>query len=199
VGLTTRRKRRRHDHHPQNLFRAAGGFLFAIALFRANVLAKWAAALLALATLATVATGLVPQYERLFAIPTGVAMVALGHSLWRDQRALAVSLGRGEAREGLGITWSFREREKGFEPSTSTLARWLGGSDLCGKTEEGRGLTVTGVSGRPAGLAQWSRKWSCNRHRLPSRAQCPIAVVDLCCALRRRHDGARRPARLRGV
>jgi hypothetical protein len=64
-----------------------GGFAFAIALFRANVLARWAAALLALGTLATIATGIVPQYERLFALPTGVALVALGHSLWRDQRA----------------------------------------------------------------------------------------------------------------
>lgn len=43
----------------------AGGFIFAIALFRANVLARWAAALLALGTLATIALGLVPQYERL--------------------------------------------------------------------------------------------------------------------------------------
>ena len=34
-----------------------GGFVFAIALFRANVLARWAAALLALGTLATIAHG----------------------------------------------------------------------------------------------------------------------------------------------
>jgi hypothetical protein len=66
-----------------------GGFIFAIALFRANVLARWAAALLALGTLATIAVGLVPQYERLFALPTGVALVALGYSLWRDPRAPA--------------------------------------------------------------------------------------------------------------
>lgn len=66
-----------------------GGFIFAIALFRANVLARWAAALLALGTLATIAVGLVPQYERLFALPTGFALVALGYSLWRDQRAPA--------------------------------------------------------------------------------------------------------------
>ena len=65
----------------------AGGFIFGIALFRANVLARWAAALLALGTLATIAVGVVPQYERLFAIPTGLALVALGYSLWRDQRA----------------------------------------------------------------------------------------------------------------
>jgi hypothetical protein len=64
-----------------------GGFIFAIAMFRANVLARWAAALLALGTLATIAVGLVPQYERLFAFPTGFALVALGCSLWRAQRA----------------------------------------------------------------------------------------------------------------
>ena len=67
----------------------AGGFIFGIALFRANVLARWAAALLALGTLATIAVGLVPQYERLFALPTGVALVGLGYSLWREQRAPA--------------------------------------------------------------------------------------------------------------
>src|SRR5438477_1483561 len=76
--------------HPAILFTGityiAGGFIFAIALFRANVLARWAAALLALGTLATIAVGLVPQYERLFAIPTGLALVGLGYSLWRAQR-----------------------------------------------------------------------------------------------------------------
>jgi hypothetical protein len=69
-----------------------GGFLFAIALFRANVLARWAAALLAAGTLATIAVGVVPQYERLFALPTGFALVALGYSLWCDQRAPAAPL-----------------------------------------------------------------------------------------------------------
>jgi hypothetical protein len=67
----------------------AGGFIFGIALFRANVLARWAAVLLALGTLATVATGMVPQYERLFPLPTGLALVGLGYSLWRQQRAPA--------------------------------------------------------------------------------------------------------------
>jgi hypothetical protein len=80
--------------HPAILFTGityiGGGFTFAFALFRANVVARWAAALLALGTLATIAVGLVPQYERLFAIPTGLALVALGYSLWRLQRAPAV-------------------------------------------------------------------------------------------------------------
>jgi len=70
----------------------AGGFMFGIALFRANVLARWAAILLALGTLATVAVGLLPLYERLFALPTGLAFVGLGYSLWREQRAPAAPL-----------------------------------------------------------------------------------------------------------
>ena len=67
----------------------AGGVIFGIALFRANVLARWAAALLAVGALATVATGILPQYERLFAFPTGVALVGLGYSLWSAQRTPA--------------------------------------------------------------------------------------------------------------
>lgn len=66
----------------------AGGFLFGIALFRAGVLARWAAALLAVGAVATVATSVLPQVNpRLFAIPIGVAMVGLGYSLWRKQAA----------------------------------------------------------------------------------------------------------------
>ena len=64
-----------------------GGVLFAIALFRANVLARWASALLAVGTLSAIGAGIVPQYERLFAIPTGLALVGLGYSLWRAQRS----------------------------------------------------------------------------------------------------------------
>ena len=65
----------------------AGGLLFGIALFRARILARWAAALLAVGAVATLAIPLVPQVNfRLFAIPTGVALVGLGYSLWREQR-----------------------------------------------------------------------------------------------------------------
>jgi hypothetical protein len=67
-----------------------GGLLFGIALFRANVLARWASALLAGAAVATAARAVLPQLnERLFAIPTGVALVGLGYSLWREQRTPA--------------------------------------------------------------------------------------------------------------
>jgi hypothetical protein len=67
-----------------------GGLLFGIALLRANVLARWAAALLAVASVATAARAVAPQLnERLFAIPLGIALIGLGYSLWRDQRTPA--------------------------------------------------------------------------------------------------------------
>jgi hypothetical protein len=64
-----------------------GSMLFGMALLRARILARWAAALLTVGAFATFAIPLLPQVNfRLFAIPTGVAMVGLGYSLWRDQR-----------------------------------------------------------------------------------------------------------------
>ena len=67
-----------------------GGLLFGIALFRANILARWAAVVLAAGSVATIAIPLLPQVnQRLFAIPTGVALVGLGYSLWREQRTPA--------------------------------------------------------------------------------------------------------------
>ncbi|WP_411374206.1 hypothetical protein ACLH0K_14245 [Arthrobacter sp. MPF02] len=62
-----------------------GGLVFGIALFRAGVLARWAAALLAAGSVATLVIPLLPQVnERLFAIPAGIAMIGLGYSLWRS-------------------------------------------------------------------------------------------------------------------
>ncbi len=64
-----------------------GGTLFGIALFRAGVLARWAALLLSVGAVATVATASLPELtQRLFALPVGVALVGLGYSLWREQR-----------------------------------------------------------------------------------------------------------------
>jgi hypothetical protein len=68
----------------------AGGILFGIAVFRAGILARWAAVLLSLGAVATVATFQLPELtQRLFAIPVGVALIGLGYSLWREQRAAA--------------------------------------------------------------------------------------------------------------
>ena len=64
-----------------------GGLLFGIALFRARVLARWAAALLAAGSVATLALPLLPQVnDRLFALPIGVALIGLGYSLWSGLR-----------------------------------------------------------------------------------------------------------------
>jgi hypothetical protein len=71
-----------------------GGVLFGIALLRAGVLARWASALLVVGGVAPLGILLLPQVNfRLFAIPTGVALVGLGYSLWREQRTAAARPG----------------------------------------------------------------------------------------------------------
>jgi hypothetical protein len=67
-----------------------GGLLFGIALFRAGVLARWASVLLAYGTTSALALAVLPEsFNRPFAVPTGVALIGLGFSLWRDQRRQA--------------------------------------------------------------------------------------------------------------
>ena len=67
-----------------------GGLVFGIALFRAKVLARWAAALLAAGSVATLFLPLLPQVnDRLFAVPIGVALIGLGYSLWSGLRTAA--------------------------------------------------------------------------------------------------------------
>lgn len=64
-----------------------GGLLFGIALFRAGVLARWACVLLAYGTTSALALSALPEsFNRPFAVPTGIALIGLGVSLWRDQR-----------------------------------------------------------------------------------------------------------------
>lgn len=64
----------------------AGGLFFGIALYRARVLARWAAALLAVGGMVSAALTMMPDaFYRLLAFPNGIAMIALGYSLWREQ------------------------------------------------------------------------------------------------------------------
>src|SRR5919112_4496033 len=77
----------------QTLFNVAGvgyivgGLLFGIALVRTGVLARWAAALLAISTVATAALAFLPDaFSRPFAVPEGIALIGLGVSLWRNHR-----------------------------------------------------------------------------------------------------------------
>ncbi|EAP98570.1 hypothetical protein JNB_00340 [Janibacter sp. HTCC2649] len=70
------------------VFYILGGLVFGLTTYRAGVLAKWAAALLAIGNTATIALAVLPDsYNRPFAVPTGIALIGLGVSLFRDQSA----------------------------------------------------------------------------------------------------------------
>ncbi len=74
----------------QAVFYLTGGLLFGVALFRAQVLARWACVLLAVSGAASVVLSLMPDaFYRLLAFPNAIAMIALGVSLWRSQRAVS--------------------------------------------------------------------------------------------------------------
>jgi hypothetical protein len=71
----------------EGIFYLAGGLIFGIALYRARVLARWAAALLAVASVLTVVLFVMPDaFYRLLAFPNAIAMIGLGYSLWRTTR-----------------------------------------------------------------------------------------------------------------
>ena len=62
-----------------------GGVLFGIALFRAAVVTRWGSLLLAVATLATASLAVLPEeFNRPMAVPTGLALLWLGVSLFRN-------------------------------------------------------------------------------------------------------------------
>ena len=73
------------------LFYLLGLLLFGIATFRAHILPRWAAVLLAVSgPLAIIMVALLPhQIERLAAMPMGIALAALGYALWSERRAKA--------------------------------------------------------------------------------------------------------------
>jgi hypothetical protein len=65
----------------------AGGLVFGIALYRAHVLARWAAVLLAVGGLVSAALAVMPDaFYRLLAYPNSIAMIGLGLSLWGTTR-----------------------------------------------------------------------------------------------------------------
>lgn len=64
-----------------------GGLLFGIATWRARILPRWPAILLAAASAATPAALLLPHdIQRLAAMPVGLALAWLGYALWSERR-----------------------------------------------------------------------------------------------------------------
>ena len=64
-----------------------GGLLFGIATFRARVLPRWAAGLLAFSAVLVLAGALIPHpLDRIMAVPMGLALIWLGYSLWSERR-----------------------------------------------------------------------------------------------------------------
>lgn len=74
-----------------------GGLLFGIATFRAGILTRWAAGLLAVGSLLSPVAALFPhQYEPLVAVPVGFALAWLGYSLWSERHEQAAQLVPGQ-------------------------------------------------------------------------------------------------------
>lgn len=73
------------------IFYMLGGLVFGIATFRANILPRWAAGLLAVASALTPAAALLPhQIQRLAAVPVALALVWLGYALLSERRKQAL-------------------------------------------------------------------------------------------------------------
>lgn len=65
-----------------------GGVLFGIATLRAGVLSRWAAILLAVGAPSTILFAALPhEFERIAAVPVGIALAWLGYSLLSGRRA----------------------------------------------------------------------------------------------------------------
>ena len=68
-----------------------GGLLFGIATLRAGILPRWAGGLLAFAAVSPFVFGLLAllphPYDRILAVPMGLALLWLGYALWSERRA----------------------------------------------------------------------------------------------------------------
>jgi len=68
-----------------------GGLLFGIATFRAGVLSRWPAGVLAVVSAVTPAAAFLPHHiQRLAGMPVGLALAWLGFALWTERRAPVV-------------------------------------------------------------------------------------------------------------
>lgn len=79
---------------------ALGGLLFGIAMFRTRAVSRWAAALLAYGTTSALALAVLPEsFSRPFAVPTGVALIGLGFSMWRQSQTSTETVRSARATE----------------------------------------------------------------------------------------------------
>jgi hypothetical protein len=64
-----------------------GGLLFGIATFRADILPRWAAGLMAVGAVAPFVLAVLPHpLDRTFAVPMGLALAGLGYALFSERR-----------------------------------------------------------------------------------------------------------------
>ena len=64
-----------------------GGLLFGIATIRARVLPRWAAVLLSFSAVLVLAGAMIPHpFDRIMAVPMGLALIWLGYSLFSERR-----------------------------------------------------------------------------------------------------------------
>jgi hypothetical protein len=82
-----------------------GGLLFGVATFRAGILPRWPAALLAVAAALTPLAALLPHaIQRLAGMPVGLALAWLGYALWAERRTHAAEPAPDRATPQLGHT-----------------------------------------------------------------------------------------------
>jgi hypothetical protein len=80
-----------------------GLLLFGIAIFRARILSRWAAGLLAVSGPLAIIMSLLPhQIARLAAMPMGFALIWLGYALWSERREHAAEGVPGRATPQFG-------------------------------------------------------------------------------------------------
>jgi hypothetical protein len=82
-----------------------GTLLFGSALFRAGILSRWAAGLLAVSgPLAIILTMIGHPIDRVAAVPMGISLIGLGYALWSERRAPASDSASGTPRSQLRPT-----------------------------------------------------------------------------------------------
>jgi len=92
-------------YHIVSVLYLLGLLLFGIAIFRARILSRWAAALLAVSGPLAIIMSLLPhQIARLAAMPMGFALAWLGYALWSERRAPVSEPAPGQASLELSPT-----------------------------------------------------------------------------------------------